>query len=229
MIVAIDGPSASGKSSTARAVARELGFAHLDSGALYRGVTLVALQELGFPSPIARLTPEQVRTVLEAADRLKLELYPAGEKFSVRLRGKSVDRPIRSAEVTSSVSAVSAVAAIRDWVNRRLRDLSRGGQSLVVDGRDIGTVVFPYAELKVYLTASPEIRARRRLLQIGESVDPDRVAVEAERLAARDEADQSRPVAPLRPAPDAILLDGSDLSLEMQVQRIGDLARKRQG
>ena len=229
MIVAIDGPSASGKSSTARAVAKALGFAHLDSGALYRGVTLVALQELGFPSPIAGLTPEQVRTVLEAADRLKLELHPAGEGFSVRLRGKSVDRPIRSAEVTRSVSAVSAVAAIRDWVNRRLRDLSRGGQSLVVDGRDIGTVVFPYAELKVYLTASPEIRARRRLLQIGESVDPDRVALEAERLAARDAADQSRPVAPLRPATDAILLDGSDLSLEMQVQRISDLAHKRQG
>jgi len=227
MIVAIDGPSASGKSSTAKAVARALGFAHLDSGALYRGVTLVALQELGFPSPVAKLTPEQIQTVLDAADRLDLQLVRAGEGYSVQLRGKSVDRPIRSAEVTSSVSAISAVAAIRDWVNRRLRVLSRGGQSLVVDGRDIGTVVFPYAEVKVFLTASPEIRARRRLLQIGESVEPERVAAEAERLAARDEADQSRPVAPLRPAPEAILLDGSDLSLEGQVQRIVDLAHKR--
>ncbi|HUL70059.1 MAG TPA: (d)CMP kinase [Gemmatimonadales bacterium] len=229
MIIAIDGPSASGKSSTALAVARALGFAHLDSGALYRGVTLVALQELGFPSPVAGLTPEQIQTVLDAADRLDLQLVRAGEGYSVQLRGKSVDRPIRSAEVTASVSAVSAVAAIREWVNRRLRSLSRGGQSLVVDGRDIGTVVFPYAELKVFLTASPEIRARRRLLQIGESVEPERVAKEAERLAVRDEADRTRPVAPLRPAIDAILLDGSDLSLEGQVQRIVDLAHKRHG
>jgi cytidylate kinase len=229
MIVAIDGPSASGKSSTARAVARVLGFAHLDSGALYRGVTLVALQELGFPSPIGSLTPEQIDTVLDGADRLDLRLERSGEGFSVRLRGKPVDHPIRSAEVTASVSAVSAVGAIRDWVNRRLRALSRGGQSLVVDGRDIGTVVFPFAELKVFLTASPEIRARRRLLQIGESVEPERVATEAERLTARDAADRTRLVAPLRPAPDAIVLDGSDLSLEAQVQRITDLAHKRQG
>ena len=229
MIIAIDGPSASGKSSTARAVARALGFSHLDSGALYRGVTLVALEELGFPSSVVSLTPEQTETVLEAADRLDLRLIPADEGFSVRLRGKSVDRPIRSAEVTASVSAISAVPAIRDWVNRRLRALNRGGQSLVVDGRDIGTVVFPYAELKVFLTASPEIRARRRLLQIGESVESERVAAEAERLAARDESDRNRPVAPLRPAIDAVLLDGSELSLEGQVQQIVDLAHKRHG
>jgi cytidylate kinase len=225
MIIALDGPSASGKSTTAAAVARALGFAHLDSGALYRGVTLVALQELG--GPIRALGPDEAARVLGAAERQGLALIPTGAAFSVSLGGRLVDRAIRQADVTASVSAVSAAPLVRDWINARLRAVAASGPSLVVDGRDIGTVVFPEADLKVFLVALPETRARRRLLQRGEALDPGRIREEADILAARDEADRNRAVAPLRAAPDAHLLDGTHLSFEAQVQAILALARGR--
>jgi cytidylate kinase len=138
-----------------------------------------------------------------------------------------VDRAIRQADVTASVSAVSAAPLVRDWINARLRAVAASGPSLVVDGRDIGTVVFPEADLKVFLVALPETRARRRLLQRGEALDPGRIREEADILAARDEADRNRAVAPLRAAPDAHLLDGTHLSFEAQVQAILALARGR--
>jgi cytidylate kinase len=231
-VIAIDGPSASGKSSTARAVAEALGFHHLDSGSLYRGVTLVALRELRRradapildASPLTRITPEQV---LRAAEERGLMLVPDGNGFAAYLEGGPVDAAIRSAEVTRHVSAVSAAPAIREWVNSRLREMVRAGRSVVVDGRDIGTVVFPDAQLKVFLTASPEARAGRRVGQRGEQLDATVLAREAETLAARDHADSTRAVAPLRPADDAVLLDGTGLSFEEQVARIVGLAQAR--
>lgn len=235
-VIAIDGPSASGKSSTARAVAEQLGFHHLDSGSLYRGVTLVALRELrhrgghaptaAVPngSPLERISPEQV---LRASEDRGLMLVPDGDGFAAYLEGGPVDAAIRSADVTRHVSAVSAAAVIREWVNSRLREMVRAGRSVVVDGRDIGTVVFPDAQLKVFLTATPEARATRRVGQRGESVDAAAVAREAERLALRDQADSSRAVAPLRAAADAVLLDTTDLTFEEQVARIVELARAR--
>ncbi len=228
-VVAIDGPSASGKSSTARAVAKELGFAHLDSGALYRGVTLVALREgeaKGEASTTERLNPH---SILDAAERRGLLLQYDGEDFAAYLDGEPVDGPIRSAQVTAHVSAVAALPEVREWVNGRLRALVRAGQPVVVDGRDIGTVVFPDAHLKVYLTASPRARAERRLAQRGEPVEPERVEEEAKLLAARDRADSSRIVAPLRSAQDAVLLDGTGLTLDSQVREIVRLVRERMG
>jgi CMP/dCMP kinase len=236
-VVAIDGPSASGKSSTARAVAERLGFHHLDSGSLYRGVTLVALRELrrrdpegGEPGersdPLEQIAPEQV---LRAAEERGLMLVPDGHGFAAYLEGGPVDAAIRSADVTRSVSAVSAAPVIREWVNSRLREMVRAGRSVVVDGRDIGTVVFPEAQLKVFLTASPETRAGRRVGQRGETADAAALAREAATLAARDHADSTRAVAPLRPAEDAVLLDSTALSFEQQVDRIVGLARARLG
>ncbi|MGH7535564.1 MAG: (d)CMP kinase [Gemmatimonadales bacterium] len=223
-IIAIDGPSASGKSTTARAVARVLGFAHLDSGALYRGVTLVALT--GRDGPIR--SPEEIDPahVLREAERRGLMLQFDGEGFTAYLDGMPADAAIRSAPVTGSVSAVSAVSEIREWVNGRLRALARVGQAVVVDGRDIGTVVFPDAVLKVFLSASPETRARRRLIQRGDPVDAARLQRETEALTARDAADSARAVAPLRRAPDAVALDGTVLSFAEQVDRIVRLARE---
>jgi cytidylate kinase len=232
-VIAIDGPSASGKSSTARAVAEALGFQHLDSGSLYRGVTLVALRELRRRAddttvegtgPLTRITPEQV---LRAAEERGLMLVPDGHGFAAYLEGGPVDAAIRSAEVTRHVSAVSAAPVIREWVNSRLREMVRAGRSVVVDGRDIGTVVFPDAQLKVFLTASPEARAGRRVGQRGEQADAAALAREAESLAARDHADSTRSVAPLRPADDAVLLDSTGLTFEEQVGRIVGLARAR--
>ena len=226
-VIAIDGPSASGKSSTARAVAEALGFAHLDSGSLYRGVTLVALREAARrgrerEEPLRVLDPE---TILRSAEDRGLMLQPDGAGFAAYLEGEPVDIEIRGAQVTGCVSAISALPVIREWVNTRLRAMVRTGRDVVVDGRDIGTVVFPDADLKVFLTATPEARARRRLSQRGTAVDPARLAAETAALAARDHADSTRPVAPLRAADDAVRLDTTDLSFEDQVTRIVALAR----
>ena len=226
-VLAIDGPSASGKSSTARAVAEAIGFAHLDSGSLYRGVTLVALREAARrgqagDDPLAVLDAE---SILRAAEDRGLMLQPDGAGFAAYLEGEPVDGEIRGPRVTGAVSAVSAVPVVREWVNTRLRAMVRAGRDVVVDGRDIGTVVFPDADLKIFLTASPEARAGRRISQRGQPVEPARLEAEAAALAARDTADSTRAVAPLKPAEDAIPIDTTTLGFEEQVARIVALAR----
>src|SRR5215210_4236995 len=208
-VIAIDGPSASGKSSTARAVAEALGFAHLDSGSLYRGVTLVGLREaVRKRTSLTELDPE---TILRAAEDRGLMLQPDGAGFAAYLEGEPVDEALRGAEVTARVSAISAIPVVREWINSRLRALVRAGQDVVVDGRDIGTVVFPDADLKIFLTASPQERAGRRISQRGVAVEPDHLDAETAALAARDHADSTRAAAPLRPAADAVHLDSTGL------------------
>lgn len=226
-VIAIDGPSASGKSSTARAVAEALGFAHLDSGALYRGVTLVALRqtrERGAQdgNPLLQVAPE---TILRGAEDRGLMLQPDGAGFASYLEGVPVDDEIRGASVTANVSAVAAVPEIREWVNSHLRAMVRAGRDVVVDGRDIGTVVFPDADLKIFLTATPEARAGRRINQRGAPADPRGMEAEAAALAARDHADSTRAVAPMQAAADAVPLDTTTMSFTEQVEFI--LARAR--
>ncbi len=224
-IVAIDGPAASGKSSTARAVAEALGFGHLDSGALYRAITHVALEEAaraGVDNPLALAFD----SVLRRAEDRGLMLQPDGAGFAAYLDGAPADADLRTTLVTSHVSAVSAVPVVREWINAKLRELARAGVGVVVDGRDIGTVVFPDADLKVFLTASPEARARRRLEQRGTAVDAEELAREAERLALRDRADASRSVAPLRRAEDAVEVDTTSLTFSEQVREIVAAARR---
>lgn len=226
-VIAIDGPSASGKSTTARAVAEALGFSHLDSGSLYRGVTLVGLRESArrgreAEDPLAVVGPE---AILRAAEDRGLMLQPDGAGFAAYLEGEPVDGEIRSASVTARVSAVSAVPVVREWINSRLRAMVRAGRDVVVDGRDIGTVVFPDAELKIFLTASAEARAGRRISQRGHPVDPDGLESEAAALAARDQADSTRIVAPLKAAPDAVPLDTTTMGFPEQVRFIVELAR----
>jgi CMP/dCMP kinase len=226
-VIAIDGPSASGKSSTARAVAQALGFAHLDSGSLYRGVTLVALREaarrgLSGSAAISKLTPE---AVLRAAEDRGLMLQSDGIGFAAYLDGEPAEDALRSAEVTAHVSAIAAIPVVREWVNSRLRAMVRVGQDVVVDGRDIGTVVFPDADLKIFLTASAEARAGRRISQRGVAINPDDLDAEARALAARDHADSTRETAPLRPAPDAVHLDTTALDFSEQVRFIVERAR----
>ncbi|HEX2220219.1 MAG TPA: (d)CMP kinase [Gemmatimonadales bacterium] len=226
-VVAIDGPSASGKSSTARAVAEALGFAHLDSGSLYRGVTLVGIREAARRGRAGEDPLEVVgaEAILRAAEDRGLVLHPDGAGFAAYLEGEPVDVEIRGTEVTARVSAISAVPVVREWINSRLRAMVRAGRDVVVDGRDIGTVVFPDAELKIFLTASPEARAGRRINQRGTAVDAQRLEVETAALAARDRADSSRPVAPLRAAEDAVPLDTTSMTFADQVRFIVELAR----
>jgi len=226
-VVAIDGPAASGKSSTARAVAEALGFAHLDSGSLYRGVTLVGIREAARrgrsgDDPLEIVGAE---AILRAAEDRGLMLQPDGAGFAAYLEGEPVDAEIRGAEVTALVSAVSAVPVVREWINSRLRAMVRAGRDVVVDGRDIGTVVFPDAELKIFLTASPEARAGRRLTQRGGAMDAGGVEAETAALAARDAADSTRAVAPLVAAPDAVPLDTTAMTFSDQVRFIVELAR----
>jgi cytidylate kinase len=224
-VIAIDGPAASGKSSTAKAVAKALGFSHLDSGALYRGVTLVASRACG-----ARTAADlDEKAILQAVRSLNLRLQPEGDGFSVHLEGRPVDQEIRSADVTRLVSAVSAFPEVRAWVTRQVRKVAESGGAVVVDGRDIGTEVFPDATLKVFLTASPRTRAERRLIQRGDAVSPEDLDRETALLAARDEADSSRTVSPLRMAGDAVPLDGTGLTFDQQVSAIVRLARSRLG
>jgi len=215
-VVAIDGPAASGKSSTAAAVARRLGVLHVDSGALYRGLTRVAL-DLGPPFDAVR--------ILASAEARGLGFRIGHGTLSTWLDGLAAEPRIRAEDVTAAVSEVSAIPAIRDWVNRRLRALATPDQILVLDGRDIGTAVFPDAALKVFLDATPQVRAERRLRQRGDGVEADRLRAEADRIAARDAADSTRAVAPLVAAPDAVRIDTSALDFTAQVDRIVALAR----
>lgn len=216
-VVAIDGPAASGKSTTAAAVARELLATHLDSGALYRGLTAAALA----------LPQRDALSILDAAESRGLSLVQVGDEIIPYLDGRPADDRIRSEEVTGLVSEVSALPEIRAWVNARLRQAAQSDRLLIMDGRDIGTAVFPDAPVKVFLTATPEARARRRLLQRGDRPTPGQIAAEAALLAERDRKDASRAVAPLRRAEDAVALDTTSLAFEEQVGEIVRLVRNR--
>jgi len=220
MIIAIDGPAGSGKSTTAQAVAKVLGFRHLDSGAFYRAITHAAMQREWPVEDWKELTSDQL-------DDLKIAVRPGDPGFVILIGGRDAGQDIRTPEVNANVSAMARVPAVRDWLMDSLREAGRLSD-LVADGRDIGTVVFPDAELKVFLVADPRERARRRLLQMGSAVAETDVADEVARIQARDEIDSTRDVAPLKPAHDAITLDTTALDFDAQVRRIVELARERQ-
>jgi len=219
-VITIDGPAGSGKSTTARALARRLGVRHLDSGALYRALTL-ALVRAG--------VPESDWESLESGQlgSLDIRLKPDAGVFAVFLDGHPVGEELRSECVTRLVPALARVPAVRS----RLLGLQRSALEfggLVADGRDMGTVVFPEAPLKVFLTASIEERARRRLMQEGRLIDPAALRAEAARLEQRDRSDSERPVALLREARGALVLDTTGLSFEEQVDRIVAALRSRE-
>jgi len=199
MVVAIDGPAGAGKSSVARGVARALGFTYLDSGALYRCVALAAHERGVEPA--------------EAAPGLAIEL---GER--VLLEGRDVSAVIRTPEVSEGASRAAADPAVRAALLPMQHELLAHGD-WVAEGRDIGTAVAPHAEVKVFLTATPEERARRRAAEL--AADASRILLE-QRL--RDERDAARAAAPLRPAPDAVHLDSTGLSLAEVVSRVVELA-----
>ncbi len=213
-VIAIDGPAGAGKSSTAAGVARTLGFGHVDSGAFYRAAALVALRR-GLVGQQAVRGAALARVLRQA----RIEWRPGRTKDRILLDGENVGLVLRSPEVTAVVSRVAAEPAVRRVVNEKLRESARPGP-VVVDGRDIGTAVFPRARLKVFLDASLAERARRRS-------GADRRQVAPAALARRDELDRSRRTNPLARASDAVVLTTDDLTLEEQVARIVALYRKR--
>lgn len=223
MIIAIDGPAGSGKSTTAREVARRLKFLHIDSGALYRAFAVAACRR-GWVSPAGILPPDRV-AALAAVD---VDVEVVDLSVVPRLEDRRLGEELRTPEVTACASKISAHPEIRAQVNALLRRLAaerEGG--IVCEGRDMGTVVFPEARLKVFMVAAPDERARRRLLQQRRKVTLDEVRAESARLVARDTADSQREASPLRQAEDALVIDTTDLSFEEQVERVVAAARRR--
>lgn len=211
MVIAIDGPAASGKSSTAKRVAKMLGYRHVDSGSLYRAAT----------ASVLRVHQDDSWTeadVVKAASIVSLKAAEGG--FVPLLEGLESDDELRGSAVTGNVSRVAQMQAVRDWVNEQVRAAGREFD-VVVDGRDIGTVVFPDAKLKIFLVADPWERARRRLVQqSGKIPTDDEIADETERIVHRDAQDATQTVQ----AKDAVLIDTTHLTQDEQIQRIVALA-----
>ncbi|MFD8750167.1 (d)CMP kinase [Kitasatospora sp. NPDC059577] len=223
VVVAIDGPSGSGKSTVSRAVAARLGLSFLDTGAMYRAMTWWMLaNEVDVDDPDAVAVACGKPVIVSGTD---------ADGPTITVDGQDVSGPIRGPEVTAQVSAVSAVPAVR----ARLVELQRGcaevaERGIVAEGRDMGTVVFPEATVKVFLTASEKARAARRAAELrAKGVDEATITAMAADLARRDAADSSRETAPLAQAADAVLVDTSDLTLEQVIDRIAGLVEERAG
>ena len=215
--VTLDGPSGTGKSSVARAVAAELGADYLDTGAMYRAATVAVLD--------AGADPEDAEAVARVVAAARIEVGTTAGEELVEVDGVDVAQRIRGAEVTRAVSPVSAVPAVRRQLVDQQRSLVAAATAVVVEGRDIGTVVLPDATCKIYLTAAPEVRAERRAGQLG-LTEADEITALAEDLRRRDEYDSSRADSPLRPAADAVVVDSTDLDREAVVARVVELARR---
>ena len=218
MKIAIDGPAGAGKSATAKAVAKELGFIYVDTGALYRGIGLYVIRKGAKPSSIEEVVP--------LLAEIKIEMKHIENEQHIFLNGEDVSGLIRTESVSAAASDVSAIPAVRDFLFDMQRDIAEKND-VVMDGRDIGTIVLPEAELKIFLTAKPEIRAERRvkqLLEKGVEANFDDVLAD---VIQRDYNDSHRDFRPLKLAEDGILLDNSELNFEETFEKIISLAKER--
>ena len=216
--VAIDGPAGAGKSSVAKAAAKELGFVYVDTGAIYRTIALYVLRQGVAPQDAAGV--EGLLPQIE----IGMEYTDQGQKMI--LNGEDVTGLIRTPEVSMATSTCSAIPAVRAFLLQLQRDLAEKN-NVLMDGRDIGTVVLPHAQLKVFLTASPQERARPRVLQLEESGRKADYEAILRDIQQRDYQDSHRETAPLRPAEDSVLVDTSGVTFEESVRRLVELVRER--
>lgn len=217
--VAIDGPSGAGKSTIARAAARTLGFLYVDTGALYRAIGLAVCRK-GYDG-------RDREEVLSVLPEIKVELHYLMNIQRVCLNGEDVSELIRTPQISQFASRVSAIPEVREFLLDIQRDMA-ARNSVVMDGRDIGTVILPYAEVKIFLTASAEKRAERRCAELRERGEPAELSAVLASMAQRDAQDATRAVAPLRKARDAVLVDTSNLTLEQSIQAVLRIIRQAQ-
>ncbi|MCD8145625.1 MAG: (d)CMP kinase [Oscillospiraceae bacterium] len=216
--IAIDGPAGAGKSTIAKRLAAQLGYVYVDTGAIYRTVGLYALRNGVDKADTAGLT------ALLTEIQVDLRYGPQGQQML--LNGEDVTDAIRTPEVAAYASSVAAIPAVRAFLLDKQRELARR-QNVIMDGRDIGTVVLPDAAVKIFLTASPQVRAKRRWLELTEKGSRESYETVLAEVEARDAADRSRPIAPLRQAEDAILADTSDLNFEESVALLTRIIREK--
>ncbi len=219
LVIAIDGPAGSGKSTIAARLARKLGYVNLESGAMYRALALKAMEQ--------GVTLDDGEALRQLAQSTAIQLEPRGEGNQVLLDGRDVSQRIREADVTAAASRVSVHPPVRQLMVARQRELGKGG-GVVMEGRDIGTAVFPNAEAKIFLDADPTVRAERRVLQNGPGSAEEAQRVLAE-IAARDQRDRTRAVSPLVAAPDAIHVDTTHKSIDEVVSEVEQLLKKLAG
>ena len=214
IIVAVDGYSSCGKSSMARTLAKNIGYIYVDTGAMYRGVTLFALRE-GLITPSGEILEAELESRLSSLS-LTFDRQEGYEEPVLHLNGSCVEQDIRTMQVASHVSPIAALPFVREFLTRQQQALGQA-KGIVMDGRDIGTAVFPEAEMKVFVTADPRVRAERRLAELRSKGD-NSISLEEvlKNLQERDYIDTHRPVAPLRQAEDAVVLDNSHVSIAEQ-------------
>ena len=215
--IAIDGPGGAGKSSLAKAVAKRLGIIYVDTGALYRTIGLFMLK--------SGINPKDTDGVVANLNRFTLDLKFTDGKQVILLNGEDVGDTIRTPEVSMAASAVSAIGEVRTYLLDMQRSIAEKN-SVIMDGRDIGTVILPNAEVKIFLTASPEARAKRRYLELtekGKEITYEQVYAE---MVERDTNDSTRAIAPCKPAEDATILDNSDLTAEQTVDAVIEIINK---
>ncbi len=215
--IAIDGPAASGKSTTAREVARRLGYTYIDTGAMYRAVTLKALRE-NIP-----VTDEEA--VAKIAEQIQLKFGKSNRKTVIYMDGENVSEEIRTPKIDRQISPVAANPRVREILVKKQQKMGREG-GVVLDGRDIGTVVFPGAELKIFMIASVQERALRRQKELAEKGVTPPLEEIIQSIRHRDEEDSRRSHGPLKKAPDAIEIDTTHLTIDEQVEKILNLARQ---
>lgn len=216
--VAIDGPAGAGKSSVAKAAAKELGFIYVDTGALYRTVGLYMLKN--------NIAQDDLSAVENALQKITVDMEHHEDGQHVFLNGEDVTDQIRTPAVTKAASDFSKIPAVRNFLFSTQTSMAER-YDVLMDGRDIGTVVLPHAQVKVFLTASPEERARRRYLELEQKGAPVPYEKLLTDIRARDEQDSSRETAPLKPAEDGVILDTSDLDFEASVQALLKIVRER--
>ena len=219
LIIAIDGPAGAGKSTIASRLARKLGYLNIETGAMYRALALKAIEgDVGL---------DDEEALLELARKSRIRLEPTIDGNRVYLDGQEVSERTRERDVTEAASRVSVHPAVRAWMVARQREMGTGG-GIVMEGRDIGTKVFPDADVKIFLDATPGVRAERRVLQKQGAGSAEQAAIVAE-LQERDRRDRSRSSSPLVPATDAVVLDSSSLSIEQVIAKAEQLIAKKLG